>query len=270
MNLSGIKLIVTDMDGTLLNSKHEVSDLFFDQFKKLKKHNIHFVAASGRQYHSILDKLKSIEEHITIIAENGAYIVQNGKELFINAISETDINQLLPICENIPDTYVVLCGKKKAYILEETPQKFKDTIAEYYTEYIALKSFDSIPNDDFFKIALCNYHGSEKHIYPSVKHLKNDWQIKVSGKLWVDISQNSSHKGNAIAKIQKNHGITEAQTMAFGDYNNDLEMLKKASFSYAMQNAHPDVKKVARFETLSNDDDGVEAVIEILLGQICD
>ena len=92
MNLSNVKLVVTDMDGTLLNSKHEVSPLFFEQFEQLKAKNIQFVAASGRQYHSILDKLKSIKEHITIVAENGAYVVKNGEELFINAIPKKDVN----------------------------------------------------------------------------------------------------------------------------------------------------------------------------------
>ena len=54
MDFSKIKLIVSDMDGTLLNPKSEVSTRFLNQFKELKKRNIHFVAASGRQYQSII------------------------------------------------------------------------------------------------------------------------------------------------------------------------------------------------------------------------
>ena len=53
--------------------------------------------------------------------------------------------------------------------------------------------------------------------------------------------------------------------MVFGDYNNDIEMLQLGYFSYAMKNAHPDVRKVARFKTTSNSDGGVEKVIEQLL-----
>ncbi|WP_029489869.1 HAD family hydrolase [Aquimarina agarivorans] len=267
MNLSDVKLVVTDMDGTLLNSKHQVSDLFFKQFEALRANNIHFVAASGRQYHSILDKLSAIKEHITIVAENGAYIVQNDEELYVNAISQADVENLLQLCTDIDGVHLVVCGKNKAYILNESEQ-FQNTIAEYYTEYMVLNSFSELPDDDFFKIALCHHDGSEEFIYPFVKHLENDWQIKISGKLWIDISQDSSHKGNAIAQIQKQHGVTKAQTMAFGDYNNDLEMLKKASFSYAMENAHPNVKKVAKYHTLTNDNNGVEAVLATLLASI--
>lgn len=264
MDLSGVKMIVTDMDGTLLNSAHEVSNLFFEQFQELKARNIEFVAASGRQYHSILDKLAIIEKDITIVAENGAYIVKNGTELFVNAIPFTDIKQLAKTCENIPNTHVVLCGKKKAYI-KNSPQKFINTIAEYYTSFEVIDSFDNIPKDDFFKVALCHYDGSEANILPHLSNIGDRWELKVSGKLWIDISLPSSHKGNAIAQLQQKFNISTEETMAFGDYNNDLEMLKKAKFSFAMANAHPNVKEIAQFETASNDDNGVEKIIQKLI-----
>lgn len=265
MNLSDVKLVVTDMDGTLLNSEHEVSDLFFEQFQKLKKHNIHFVAASGRQYHSILDKLHTIEKDITIVAENGAYIVKNKKILFVNSIPRNDVFKLLEICNKITGVQIVVCGKNKAYLLEDTSNQFKNTIAEYYSSYVILESFELLPEDEFFKIALCHYHGSETNIYPYLNHLEEEWLIKISGKLWVDISQKSAHKGNAIARLQKQLNVSSKHTMVFGDYNNDLEMLKLAKYSFAMKNAHPLVKKAANYSTLSNDENGVEKILDKLI-----
>ena len=76
------------MDGTLLNSKHRVSDLFFEQFQELKKRNIKFVAASGRQYHSIVDKLSPIREDILVIAENGALVREKEKELLVTPLGK--------------------------------------------------------------------------------------------------------------------------------------------------------------------------------------
>jgi len=265
MNLSGVKLVVTDMDGTLLNSNHEVSDLFFKQFEALKENNIHFVAASGRQYHSILDKLQAIEEDITIVAENGAYIVRNGETLFINEIPKVEIHKLLPICQAIKGIQVVVCGKKKAYLLKDTSTQFKNTIAEYYSSYTILESFDQLPDDKFFKIALCHYEGSEENIYPYVKEFEDNWQVKVSGKLWIDISQKSAHKGNAISKLQQQFKISPEQTIAFGDYNNDAEMLKLANYSFAMANAHPNIKAIANYATASNDKNGVELILDKLI-----
>jgi len=268
MNLSAVKLVVTDMDGTLLNSNHEVSNLFFEQFETLKKNNIHFVAASGRQYHSILNKLQRIEKDITIVAENGAYIVRNGETLFVNEIPRIEIKKLLPICQVVEGIQVVVCGKEKAYLLENTSAQFKNTIAEYYSSYQVLDSFEELPEDQFFKIALCHYEGSESHIYPYVKHFEEQWQVKVSGKLWIDISQKSAHKGNAISKIQKQFEVTNKETMAFGDYNNDMEMLKLAEYSFAMENAHPNIKKVAKFATSSNDNNGVEKILDQLIASL--
>ena len=76
MNLSSIKLVASDMDGTLLNSDHEISALFFEIFEELKKHDIRFVAASGRPYYSIIDKLGAIKNDIIIAAENGGIVVE--------------------------------------------------------------------------------------------------------------------------------------------------------------------------------------------------
>ncbi len=267
MDLSNVKLVVTDMDGTLLNSKHEVSPLFFELFEKLKHHKIQFVAASGRQYHSILDKLKAIEKDITIVAENGAYVVRNGETLFINAFSKETIAQLLIEILKIPGANPVLCGKKRAYFLKGN-KKFEGTVSEYYCEYELLDNFNDLPNDDFLKIAICHHEGSEANLYPQLKHLESQWQLKVSGELWLDIALNENHKGNAIARFQKEFNISPEQTMAFGDYLNDTEMLKLAQYSFAMENAHPKVKETANYQTLSNDNLGVESVLSKLIAEV--
>ena len=78
MELSAVKMVVTDMDGTLLNSKSEVSDRFFELFEELQEHQVNFVAASGRQYSSIFDKLERIQDRIAIVAENPSENVDTG------------------------------------------------------------------------------------------------------------------------------------------------------------------------------------------------
>ena len=86
--------------------------------------------------------------------------------------------------------------------------------------------------------------------------------MKVSGEHWVDLSGLETHKGNALQKLQDQLGVDKSQTMVFGDYNNDLEMLQLADFSFAMANAHPNVKKTANYSTKSNDELGVESILE--------
>lgn len=263
MDLSKIKMVVTDMDGTLLNSKHEVSDRFFRAFEKLKAKNIVFVAASGRQYHSIANKLAPIVNDITIVAENGGFAKYRENELFSIPLNSKAKENALTIIAEIKGAYPVLCTKSNAYIATNV-QKFEPILKEYYS------SFDKITNlkdfkEEVLKIAIYHFNGSEAHIYPYVQHLESHLKIKVSGANWLDISENEANKGNAITHIQQLHGITPAETLAFGDYNNDLEMLAQAKYSFAMENAHPNVMKAANYNTLSNDNFGVEYILEQLI-----
>jgi hydroxymethylpyrimidine pyrophosphatase-like HAD family hydrolase len=65
--------------------------------------------------------------------------------------------------------------------------------------------------------------------------------------------------------IQNDLGVTLNETMVFGDYNNDIGMLKLARLSFAMKNAHPNVIKMANYQTKSNTEEGVEDILEKLL-----
>ncbi len=251
------------MDGTLLNSEHEVSGRFLEIFQELKARDILFVAASGRQYQSIVDKLAPIKDDILVIAENGGIAMQNGTELVSTPLNQTAKNKVLDVLEPVENIYTVLCGKNSAYILGNSP-KFEEKLQEYYSKYTVLdnlKAFDG----EIFKIAVYHFESSEEYIYPSLKHLNGDLQVKVSGENWVDISSLDANKGYALQKVQELYGITPEETLVFGDYNNDLEMLAMADFSFAMENAHPNVKEAANYATSSNDDFGVERILEKLL-----
>lgn len=264
MDLSKVKMVVTDMDGTLLNSKSEVSGHFFELYEELKFHNVKFVAASGRQYSSIKEKLNSIAKEITIVAENGGYVKQGEAELESIYLSRENVELLLPSVKEAKELYTVLCGKKAAYI-EQDQTKFVNILKEYYTQFTILDDFSQLPDDDIFKVAIYHFESSEKYIYPAVKHLENKFQIKISGENWVDISNPIANKGRAVKLLQDKYGISKNETMVFGDFNNDLEMIERGFFSYAMSNAHDNVKKAARFQTKSNNELGVEIILQDLI-----
>lgn len=263
MDLSQVKMVVTDMDGTLLNSKHEVSDRFFELFEELKKRNILFVAASGRQYNSIVDKLHSIKDDILVIAENGGYVVQQEKELLATPLGKDNRTLILQTLQNVPNIHPVLCGKRSAYLTDHS-EVFIDLLRQYYSDFEIVEDLNQV-NTEILKIAIYHYESSEQFIYPSVKHLEGDLKVKVSGANWVDISSPNANKGFALELMQERFGISSEETMVFGDYNNDLEMLGKAKYSFAMENAHPNVMKVANYQTTSNDNFGVERILEQLL-----
>ena len=263
MDLSQVKMVVTDMDGTLLNSNHEVSDRFFELFEKLKRRNILFVAASGRQYNSILDKLQAIQNDIIIVAENGGYVMREGEELLSTLLPKHQQEIILKTLSEVKNINAVLCGKQGAYLTGNS-DAFADLLRQYYSAFEIVEDLGEV-NADILKIAIYHIESSEAYIYPAVKHLEGELKVKVSGQNWVDISSPNAHKGFALQKLQERYKITPEETMVFGDYNNDLEMLALSHFSFAMENAHPNVFEVANYTTTSNDNFGVERVLEQLL-----
>lgn len=265
MDLSKVKLVVSDMDGTLLNSKDQVSDRFLKVFKKLQENNIQFIAASGRQYNSIAEKLSSIKDAIYIIAENGAVGKHKDKLLFLKALSKNKITEIITTLRKVKNSYTILCTEKIAFI-ETKDQNFLKLFNEFYTSYKVVDDLTSlIDTCEILKIAIYHNKSSEKYIYPHLESLKDDVLIKISGKNWLDISDIKANKGVALKEIQQLLKITKNETLVFGDYHNDIEMLEEATYSYAMGNAHPEIKKIAQFETDSNDNFGVEKVLEQLI-----
>ena len=263
MDLSNIKLIATDMDGTLLNSNHEVSALFLELFKQIKKHNILFVAASGRPFYSITEKLNSIKKDIIIVAENGGIVVKNESVLLSTPLKRENLYKIESLINSQNHIHPIFCTKSKAYFKHSSNSHIK-LLTEYYPNFTLIDGIDDI-EEDIIKIALYDSINSEKHIYPLFKQFENEFKIKISGKNWVDISDELANKGHALELLQNTYNISKEETLVFGDYNNDIEMLKLASYSFAMANAHQNVKDISNFETKSNDDFGVEYILEKLI-----
>ncbi len=265
MDLSKVKLIVTDMDGTLLNSHEEASELFLEQHESLKELGVHFVAASGRQHDSIAHKLSSIKNEITIIGENGGVAKQNGKLIHLHTMDKKLILDVIPTLRKINDTLIILCGMNSAFV-ETNDKRLIDIFKEYYNTYEVVDDLTKVVDRaSTIKIALYHPVSSEEFIYPFVQKFEKDISLKISGKNWLDLSSLTCNKGRALKVVQEKLNIRQEETAVFGDYLNDVEMLQLGYFSFAMENAHPEVKSVAKYETESNNAFGVEKVISEII-----
>ncbi len=251
------------MDGTLLNSNHQVSNRFFELFQGLKEKEIQFVAASGRQYHSIVQKLAPIQNDILVIAENGALVKQREEELLVTPLQEGLKETLLSKIEEIDGAHAMLCGKYNAYF-DGKSKPFLEQLKEYYGRFEIIDTFADV-DDEIVKIAVYHSTSAEKCLYPEMQDLEPRVKVKVSGQNWLDLNHTNAHKGFALEKVMQTFGLQPNEVLVFGDYNNDLEMLALVDHSFAMANAHPEVKKVANYETKSNNAFGVETVLEKLL-----
>lgn len=260
-----IKLIASDMDGTLLNDKDEIHEEFYQVFQELKKQNIIFAAASGRQYYNLAKRFEKIKDDMMFIAENGTFVVYKGEELLLNALDKETAIELIKIGRDIKESYVVLCGKKSAYIESKDERLIKE-VEKYYEEYKIVNDLTKV-EDDILKVTICDFIGSEENSYTYYNDYKEKLQVSVSGQIWLDITDKGVNKGLAINKLQELLNIKHEETMVFGDYLNDLEMMESAYHSYAMENAHEDLKKVSRFIThKNNDEDGVMHQIKEVIG----
>lgn len=255
-----IKLIAVDMDGTLLNDEKEIDDRFWKLHEKLTEKGIHFLIASGRQYYNIFEYVKHLKSNIIILAENGSIVMEDGKELFSKCLPREDAIKLIEIGRTIPTGHVIFCGKKKAYIEDTTPE-FIEQLEKYYKRYEVVKDITKV-DDEALKITVCDLTGVEKNAYPYYEKYCDKYKVAISGEIWVDVVDKDINKGLALGKLQEKLGIKKSETMVFGDYLNDCELMKQGEYSFAMDNAHPDLKAIAKYRGGDNNDAGVIKSIE--------
>ncbi|MBE6050731.1 MAG: HAD family phosphatase [Clostridium sp.] len=256
-----IKLIATDMDGTLLDENSNLPKNFFETLDKLNEMNVKFVVASGRPYKTLYENFKPYSDDLYFICDNGSYIVEPGKKPNISIIDKSIVKNIIKACEDIPNTTVILCGVKSSYH-KPCSKEMEKEISKYYLNKEVVSDLNNI-EDDIFKIAICDFNGSKENSYKILDSLFGDnLKVVVSGSVWVDINNKNINKGEALKKIQKDFNISYDETMAFGDFYNDVEMLKSAYYSFVMENANEDMKQYGNFIAKSNKENGVIKSIE--------
>ncbi|MCH5139015.1 HAD family hydrolase [Clostridiaceae bacterium UIB06] len=256
-----IKLVASDMDGTLLNECDKLNEETFDIIMQLKEKGILFAVASGRQYFNIKNKFSEIKENIIYVVENGSYVILEGEELYSSKLDRNMVNSFIETTKQIEGCEMVLCGKKGAYV-EKSYEEFIKQVERYYLKYEIVNDFSEV-EDDILKFTIYDFKGASENCNKVIEPLfGNDFQVTVSGENWLDIINDDVNKGVAIKYLQEKLNIKPEETMVFGDYFNDLSMFESAYYSYAMENAPDEVKEHARFIAKSNRENGVLEVIK--------
>lgn len=261
MSLSDIKFVAADMDGTLLDENSQLNPEFFELYEQLEQKQIIFAAASGRQYYSLMETFSPIKDRMMFVAENGTLVMHKGEELYSCTIDSNAVAAIVQQARAIEGTHIVVCSKNSAYIETQDPRALEE-FAKYYHRCKYVDDLLSV-DEEFIKVAICHFDGTEQLVFPTMnKHFGDNHQVVVSAKIWLDVMNAEASKGAAIKHLQQTLGFTHEQTMSFGDYLNDLEMLKESYHSYAMENAHDTIKQTARFRAPSNREAGVLKVIK--------
>lgn len=261
-----LKLVITDMDGTLLDADGKVPTEFWPLLEVMQQRGISFAPASGRQFATLEREFKRADG-VSFIAENGSLVIHDGEPLF-TATVDTDLTlQVINDSRQAStsrDLGLVVCGVQSAWI-ERTDSAFVDEVSRYYAN---LKVTDDLMlvNEPALKLAVFDANGSQGAFDTVFARYANSHQVVISGKHWLDIMRPDVNKGRAVSALQERLGVNRSQTVIFGDYLNDLEMLAEAEYSFAMANAHPDILAAARFTAPANSHSGVLTVLNHLLG----
>lgn len=241
-----VRLVVSDMDGTLLTSGGVVPDDFWPLLETMRRRGITFVPASGRQYATLARIFGEVPDGVSYVAENGNLVVHDGEVLAATRMDRDVVADVVARTRGATgfDLGVVACGRRGAYI-ERVDPPFAAEVATYYAKLTEVADLNEI-DDDVLKLAIFDF-GPAAASASVFAPLAETHQVVVSSPHWIDIMEPDVHKGRAVQQLQSVLGVTPAQTVVFGDYLNDLEMLDVAELSYAVGDAHPQVRDRARF-----------------------
>ncbi|MEG0346305.1 MAG: HAD-IIB family hydrolase, partial [Erysipelotrichaceae bacterium] len=125
---------------------------------------------------------------------------------------------------------------------------------------------DDILKEDLNKVCLAGNIEEVEHVNQLLRaEFKDEFWIGKTAAMWLEVCPKGNTKGNALETLANELNISSDEIMAFGDGENDIEMLKFAKYSYAMSNALPSVKAASSGTTLSNDEDGVYEILKNLI-----
>jgi Cof subfamily protein (haloacid dehalogenase superfamily) len=264
-----IRLIAADMDGTLLDDEKELHDHLWPLVDELLRRGVVFCPASGRQYDNLYAHFTDVADELVFIAENGAYVVRGTREISSDALPRDLVHRLVRAVRDLSgagnDVGAVVCGKRAAYV-ERRDEAFMAQVSPYYVSRRTVDDLLDLPEDDILKVAVYDFGDAERSTAPGLAAFGDEARVVVSGEHWVDVMNPTTNKGAGIRRLQQALGITPAQTMVFGDYLNDVEMMDAAEHSFAMANAHPLLKERARHVAPANTENGVVRTVSAVLG----
>lgn len=257
-----IKLVVTDLDGTLFQEGSKYSEEIYEILEKLKERGILFCVSTGRQLFNAKSHFKDGYD-IIFSSNNGAHVMLQEEEIF-RVLGAEYVKGIMDIVHEHPNFYAIAEGRDGAYVEKaNSPEHFIKELKVYTSNIHYVDDLTKI--GDICKITIGCFEGAEEFAEPYFEHFKKDIEVQVSGFYWLDFMQKNVNKGLGVRDIQRKFKIKPEETVVFGDHLNDLEMLKEAQFSFAMANAHPTAKECARFIAPSNVDNGVVVVLKKLL-----
>lgn len=257
-------MVAVDMDSTFLRDDKSYDAVRFKKiFKKLKEKDIMFVVASGGQLQRLQGYFDEAEvEDIIFIAENGGLILEGTKELQATIMNAEKIFDALDKLVELPFLVVCVCGKKATYVLNDISDADFAQMNRFCPVLEKVASFREI-EDDIVKLSLKNRElPVEEAMAKIVPILGEDFTPVPSGHISIDVITPGMHKGKGLDFICERYDINQVKTIAFGDNENDREMLEFVEHGYVMDNAKETLFDVSNLRAPDNNSQGVLTILE--------
>lgn len=255
------KLIVSDLDGTLLNSKKKISERNLAALEKARENGALIAFSTARSAGAMREYIAAVQPDI-LISNGGALVEKGGETLFSRQLSAESVRHIIKRCFELSEGKCeITIETERGYFWNYKP----DCDFSWY------EAVDNVIYDDFSDFRQSAYKVTaeverEEDARQIAAEIPDCGTLSFRGEIWRRFAHIEATKRNALEHICGELSIQPKEILAFGDDYNDLEMLEYCTGA-AMGNALPEVKSAARFVTDTNDNDGVAAFLEKILNE---
>ncbi|HEX2963966.1 MAG TPA: Cof-type HAD-IIB family hydrolase [Ignavibacteriales bacterium] len=272
-NLSELKLIVFDLDGTLLNDKGMIGEETQKLVKELKNYGMRFTMASGRLQCAITEYASLLELKTPLISLDGALIKSNydAETVFNSYVPERYVKKAIKLADKL-FLKIALCHDEAIFFTEYN-SSIPNILDKFGAEFREVESYDGLSK----KVLEVVVAGDQND---AVKFLKNKMSFPYSfginasyfkshyhdGIYYSEIRKSGVSKGSGLERLLKHLKIKITEAAVLGDWYNDRSLFETGALKIAMANAVPEIKRMAQYVTKrTNNEDGVAEFLEMVL-----
>ena len=262
-----IKLIASDMDGTLLDGNGQVPPETFDLIRALRSRGVHFAASSGRRYDRLCEFFAPVKDQMDFVASNGAQVYADGVQIDREVYSHLAIRRLAKTVSMFPNMHLALFDRTKSYLLDDE-DKFVREVDKDLPNVERIYELPS-PRVSIIKVSIfCDDGNVMDNAYVLQRELGDLFTFAPSGSSYIDAMQPGISKASGIAQLMEHYGIEREEVMAFGDAMNDYEIIRFVGTGCAMANGRPALRAIADRVIGSNEEHAVQAEMRRILASM--
>jgi hypothetical protein len=259
------KMIVLDMDDTLLDDNHKISDRNKNAIMKAQERGVYVVLASGRPSGAMIEyakELKMDKYNSYIISFNGGEIIScgSGEVIFEQSLKKEEIHDLYDFSREhkvqlitYMDNMIITEDTGKYIDVESTITKMKQKKVDCFKSYV---------NRSAVKCIMLEEPEYLKKIEKELKEAKPDKSVAISKPFFLEVMPKGIDKGHTLDRLAKMLDIDKKEIMAMGNAHNDLSMIEYSGLGVWVANTNEELLPLGDAVVASNNDDGVAEAIE--------